>query len=276
MQRRADWQGSRKTVVVTGAASGIGRATIRAFAHTGASVVAVDIDAEGAEGVAADCGGRAYQADVADRGAMGALAEALISDVGVPDVVVNNAGVGMSGRFLDTTPEDWDWILGINLRGVINGCWAFGPSMVRRGSGHVVNVASILAYAPRATEPAYCTTKAAVLALSQCLRADWHENGVGVSVVCPGLTATSIITSGRFRGERARAETVDDLERLFARGHPPDTVAAAIVDAVARNRGVVPVGGESRLGWLARRLLPSGAVDRMARTELSLRPSRPA
>jgi len=97
-----------------------------------------------------------------------AFADAVVAEHGVPDVVVNNAGVGMSGRFLDTTVADWNWILGVNLHGVINGCQAFGPHLTKAGRGHVVNLSSGLGFVARATEPAYCTTKAAC---STCPRA---------------------------------------------------------------------------------------------------------
>jgi NAD(P)-dependent dehydrogenase (short-subunit alcohol dehydrogenase family) len=198
-----------------------------------------------------------------------ALAERVHAEHGPLDVLVNNAGVGMSARFLDTSLEDWDWILSINLGGVIHGCHAFGPAMLERGRGHVVNVSSGLAYTPRATEPAYGTTKAAVLALSRSLRADWHRRRVGVSAVCPGIIDTPIIRHTRFRGERAQPESVARTERLFSRrGHSPDLVAGAIVDAVRRNRAVVPVGAEARVGWLLHRLLPARAADLLARASI--------
>jgi NAD(P)-dependent dehydrogenase (short-subunit alcohol dehydrogenase family) len=252
--------------VVTGAGSGIGRATALALAARGSRVVAVDLDGVAAEAVAADCGGPGYQADVADRAAMTALAAEVKADHGVPDVLVNNAGVGMTGRFLDTAPEDWDWIVGINLGRVLHGCQVFGPGMVDRGRGHVVNLASGLAYAPRATEPAYVTTKSAVLALSQCLRADWGPAGVGVSAICPGVIDTAIVSATRFRGREGTAARRAQVQRLFSRGHAPELVARAVLDAVERDRPVVPVGVEARLGWAAHRVLPSRAVDRLART----------
>ena len=247
--------------VVTGAGSGIGRATALAFAAEGARVVAVDLDAEAAEKTARDVGGEHHVVDVGDRDAMDALAEA----VGAPDVLVNNAGVGMTGPFLDTTAADWDWLLRVNLDGVVNGCRAFGPAMVARRAGHVVNVSSGLAYTPRATESAYVTSKAAVLAFSRCLRADWHEHGIGVSAVCPGVINTPIIDRTRFRGERAEPGNVEKTKKVFRKGHKPEQVAAAIVSAVRKNRSVVPVGVESWLGWYASRLLPTRAGDRLAR-----------
>ena len=260
--------------LVTGAGSGIGEATALAFAAKGGRVLCADIDLPAAEKTAAACAERgvegvAFGVDVADRVAMFELAREVERDHGTLDVLVNNAGVGMSGRFLATTPEDWDWILGINLGGVINGCHAFAPSMVERGRGHVVNVSSGLAYTPRATEPAYVTSKAAVLALSRCLRADWYEAGVGVSAICPGVINTAIVKVTRYRGERAEPRAVAQVQKLFAeRGHPPELVADAIVGAVERNQAVVPVGVEARIGWALNRVLPTRLGDRMARTSL--------
>ena len=260
--------GSGRRAVVTGAGSGIGRATALALAARGMHVVAVDVDGPAAESVASETRGEARTVDVADGAAMDALAAALMDESGAPDVVVNNAGVGLTGHFLDTTEADWRWILEINLGGVINGCRAFGPALLQSGRGHVVNLSSGLAFAPRATEPAYVTTKAAVLALSQCLRADWGPRGVGVSAICPGVIRTAIASSTRFRGERATAESITRVRRLFSRGHPPELVAEAIIDAVTRNRPVVPVGIEARVGWLLRGVVPGRLADRAARASL--------
>ncbi|MHB8218713.1 MAG: SDR family NAD(P)-dependent oxidoreductase [Acidimicrobiales bacterium] len=228
-------------------------------------MVAVDLDPRSAADTAAQCAGTSEQVDVADGDAMVALSRRVIATRGVPDIVVNNAGVGMTGRFLDTSPDDWRWILGVNLMGVIHGCQVFGPAMLERGSGHVVNLSSGLGYSPRATEPAYVTTKASVLALSQCLRADWGPAGVGVSAICPGVINTPIVETTRYLGARADQRDVARITALFSRGHSPDLVARAIMGAVEHNRPVVPVGIESHLGWMLHRLLPTRAVDRMAR-----------
>jgi 2-hydroxycyclohexanecarboxyl-CoA dehydrogenase len=257
------------TAVVTGAGRGIGRAIALALAAKGAKVVTVDIDPDLAVLSAADVGGFAETADVSDRVAVAALAERVAAAHGAPDILVNNAGVGMTGSFLDMSIDDWEWIVGINLLGAVHTCTAFGPGMVARGSGHVVNVSSGLAYMPTATESAYGATKAGVLAFSQALRADWHPHGVGVSVVCPGVIATDIVRSGtRFRGHRAEPDTRAGVERLFARGHRPEVVAKATVDAIARNRSVVPVGIEAVAGWQLRRLLPVAVVDLIARSRI--------
>jgi 2-hydroxycyclohexanecarboxyl-CoA dehydrogenase len=249
--------------LVTGAGSGIGRSTALLLAERGASVLAVDIDQVAAERTAAECRQRgsviagARRVDVADRAAMEQLAAEVHGIHGPLDVLVNNAGVGLTGRFTDTSLDDWAWIRSINLDGVVHGCAVFGPPMVERGRGHVVNVSSALGYVATATEPAYVTTKAGVLALSQCLRADWRRVGVGVSVICPGVIDTPIITERtRFRGDQASARKRRRTERVFRRGHPPEQVAAAIVDAIERDRAVVPVGWEARVGWVLHRLGP--------------------
>ena len=258
-----------KLVLVTGGGSGIGRATAEAFAAAGATVVAADIDAAAAEKTAVLCeerGGaaRAEPCDVTDAGALADLAERL----GPVDVLVNNAGVGMTGRFADMSVDDWRWIRSVNLDGVVNACAAFGPAMIARRSGQVINVSSGLAYTMRATEAAYVATKAAVLALSRCLRADWAPYGIGVTAVCPGVIATPIVGSTRYLGARSDARTRDRIERIFRRGHPPEKVARAIVAAADRNPAVVPVGWEARLGWHLTRITPLAVQDRLARLEL--------
>jgi 2-hydroxycyclohexanecarboxyl-CoA dehydrogenase len=254
----------RILAVVTGGGSGIGLATAELLASRGARVVLVDVDGVAAKAAAERTGGAGYEADVADAAAMSDLAAEVLTNEGVPDLLVNNAGVGLTGCFLDTSPADWDWLLGINLMGVVHGCRVFGPAMLGRGHGHVVNVSSGLAYTPRATEPAYVASKAAVLALSRCLRADWGPRGVGVSAVCPGVIATSIAVRTRFVGDRAGDAAA--IRRLFSHGHRPELVARAVVDAAERDRPVVPVGIEARAGWLLRRLLPSWVEDVLARS----------
>ena len=261
--------GQGRLVLVTGAGSGIGRATAAAFANRGATVVCADIDVEAAEKMAALCAeaggtGRAEHCDVTDPTALVALAER----TGPVDVLVNNAGVGMTGRFADMTVDDWRWIRSVNLDGVVHACAAFGPAMIARGSGQVINVSSGLGYTMRATEGAYVTTKAGVLALSRCLRADWAPHGVGVTVVCPGVINTPIVAATRYLGDRAEAGTRHRIERIFRRGHSPETVADAIVAAAEHNPAVVPVGWEARLGWHLNRITPLAVQDRLARLKL--------
>jgi 2-hydroxycyclohexanecarboxyl-CoA dehydrogenase len=258
--------------LVTGAGSGIGRATALALAARRATVLCVDIRADAAEKAAADCelagaaAAGAYAVDVADRPAMDALADRVHADHGPVGILVNNAGVGMSGSFADMTADDWSWIRGVNLDGVVHGCAAFGPAMLGAGRGHVVNVSSGLGFIATANEGAYGTTKAAVLALSLRLRADWARQGVGVSAVCPGVIATPILESTRFLGfQLDDPEFQGKMVRLFRRGHRPEKVAAAILDAVARDRVMVPVGVEAWVGWYVHRLAPLALQQVLAR-----------
>jgi NAD(P)-dependent dehydrogenase (short-subunit alcohol dehydrogenase family) len=247
--------GSR--VVITGAGSGIGEATALRCARSGAREVAcVDIDGDSAQSTTDAClktggGASAWACDVADADAVAQLAETIESDRGPVDIVVNNAGVGVGGPFLDTTVEDWDWLMGVNLNGVAYCCHAFGAGMAERGRGHVVNVASGAAYIMSRDLAAYCASKAAVMALSRCLRSDWASVGVGVSVICPGVIDTPIASHARTVGRLA--DRPDRTARALRFGHSPDLVAKAIVRAVERNLGVAPVGLESELAY---RLLP--------------------
>ncbi|MGW2655088.1 SDR family oxidoreductase [Streptomyces sp. NPDC001478] len=261
-------------VLVTGAGSGIGRATAFAFAEAGARLVAVDRDAEGARRTAELCrligapAAWAETVDVSDEGAMEKLAEKVAADYGIVDVLVNNAGIGLSGPFLDTTPEQWREVLDVNLWGVIHGCRLFGRQMADRGQGgHIVNTASAAAYQPSRALPAYSTSKAAVLMLSECLRAELAEKSIGVSAVCPGIVNTPITSTARFAGVGATEEARlrKRTSKLYgARNYPPEKVADAILDAVVRNRAVVPVTPESRAARFLSRVSP-GTLRRVAR-----------
>ncbi|AGS70583.1 SDR family oxidoreductase [Streptomyces collinus] len=263
-------------VLVTGAGSGIGRATAFAFAEAGARVVAVDRDAEAAARTAelsrligaADAW--AETADVSDEHAMEKLAERVHRDHGVLDVLVNNAGIGLSGSFFTTTTEDWRRVLDVNLWGVIHGCRLFGARMAERGQGgHIVNIASAAAYQPSRALPAYSTSKAAVLMLSECLRAELAGQDIGVTAICPGIVNTNITATARFTGvdEAEESRRRQRSARLYGlRNYPPEKVAKAVLDAVAHNRAVVPVTPEARGAHLMSRLLP-GVLRRVARVE---------
>ncbi|MFJ2645984.1 SDR family oxidoreductase [Streptomyces sp. NPDC087420] len=265
-----------RLVLVTGAAGGIGRATAFAFAEAGARVVAVDRDAEGAARTAelARLIGApeawAEQTDVSDGEAMEKLAERVATEYGVVDVLVNNAGIGLSGPFLDTSAEDWKQVLDVNLWGVLHGCRLFGRQMVERGQGgHIVNTASAAAYQPSKALSAYCTSKAAVLMLSECLRAELGGQGIGVSAICPGFVNTGITSTARFTGVSAEEESRrrKKAARLYGlRNYPPEKVADAVLRAVARNQAVVPVTPEAHGGRFLSRIA-SGALRAVARVE---------
>ncbi|GKQ38618.1 SDR family oxidoreductase [Streptomyces sp. A012304] len=261
-------------VLVTGAGSGIGRATALAFAKAGARVVAVDRDGEAASHTAELSrlsGARtawAATVDVSDEQAMEDFAKKVAAEYGVVDVLVNNAGVGLSGPFFDTTPDDWRKVLDVNLWGVIHGCRLFGRQMAERGQGgHIVNIASAAAFLPSRALPAYSTSKAAVLMLSECLRAELAGQDIGVSAICPGLVNTNITSTASFVGvdpeeERRRQQSSARLYRL--RNYPPEKVARAVLRAVVRDEAVVTVTPEARGAHLLSRLAP-GVLRRLAR-----------
>ncbi|WND19759.1 SDR family oxidoreductase [Streptomyces violaceus] len=267
---------SGQLVLVTGAGSGIGRATALAFAEAGARVVAVDRDAEAAARTAESSrlmgasAAWAETADVSDEQTMEKLAEKVTLEYGVVDVLVNNAGIGLSGSFFDTTPEDWKKVLDVNLWGVIHGCRLFGRRMAERGQGgHIVNVASAAAYQPSRALPAYSTSKAAVLMLSECLRAELAGQGIGVTAVCPGIVNTAITSTAHFAGVDAQEETrlQQRAARLYGlRNYPPEKVAAAILRAVVRDEAVVPVTPEARGARVLSRLAP-GVLRGIARVK---------
>ncbi|MEZ0354286.1 SDR family oxidoreductase [Mycobacterium sp. pR1184] len=269
-----------KLVLITGAGAGIGRATAVELARHGArKVIIVDrnLDAanETADTVRAACAEAVvYQADVSDEASMNDLAAQVLNDHGVVDILVNNAGIGMAGRFLETSPGNWEDIIGVNLRGVITGSRAFGAQMVERGEGGtIINVASASAYLPSKSMVAYSTTKAAVLGFSESLRADFADEGIAVTAVCPGFVNTDIAKNTVYAGmsdaeqERAREKAGAAYRR---RNFTPQAVAEAIVKAVKTGPAVLPVAAESRIGYAMRRISP-GAVRLLAR--LDIRPT---
>jgi NAD(P)-dependent dehydrogenase (short-subunit alcohol dehydrogenase family) len=262
---------SGKTVLVTGAGSGIGRASAIAFGSRGADLVICDVNEEGLKQteeslLALGRNVLSRRVDVANPEEMAAFAGEVHGQVRALDILVNNAGVGLAAAFLETSLDDWDWLLRINLRGVIHGCHFFVPPMVSRGTGgHVVNVASLSAFIPSETLSAYTTSKYAVLGLSEALRNELQRHRIGVTAVCPGMINTALTATSRMRGA---ASARGERERLIGvyerRNYSPERVAGNLLKAIQRNRAVAPISPESWFIYYLKRLAP-GAVRALAR-----------
>jgi NAD(P)-dependent dehydrogenase (short-subunit alcohol dehydrogenase family) len=243
-----------KTAVVTGAASGIGLGLARRLAAEGMRLALADIEAEPLEAAATELRAAGAQVltvvtDVSDGTQVDALGDAVVATFGGVDLVCNNAGVGGGGLVQDLTTADWQWVLGVNLWGVIHGMRVFLPKLVAQGSGHIVNTASLAGLVAAPFMGPYNASKFAVVAISETA---FHEmsitgSGVGISVLCPAWVRTRIAESGRNRpealtnppapgDEAAGAGLVSIMQGLIDNGIDPADVADQVVDAVRTGR----------------------------------------
>ncbi len=252
-----------RTVLVTGAGSGIGRETALLAARRGADLAICDVNDAGLAEVetSARALGRSVLArhvDVADRDQMRDFAGAVHAEAGAVDLLVNNAGVGLAAGFLDTELEDWDWIVSINLMGVVNGCHFFVPKMVERGmGGHVANLSSMAGFHASPALVAYSATKFAVLGLSEALREELRPHGIGVTAICPGVINTPITTNTRARGAATDPQVRERFVALYQRrNYGPERVARNILKAVERNRAVAPIAAEAWIAYAIKRVSP--------------------
>ena len=242
-----DLQG--KVAVITGGASGIGRAVADKAVTKGMKIVLCDIE-EGPLKVAVDdltsTGAEVLGVvtDVSDRASVEALRDAALERFGAVHLVHNNAGIGLGGPIWEVTEEDWRWILGVNLWGVIHGVATFTPLLLEQGEGHIVNTASIAGIIVAPFLGPYNATKQAVVAISETLFKDLQAVGapVGVSVLCPGFVQTRIDDSERNRPEWAPQREVEGAEELRGLvsdmvngGIAPTSVADRVIDAVQTN-----------------------------------------
>lgn len=266
---------------MSGAASGIGRATALAFARLGEELELIDVNEPGLDEVrreALAAGARrvaTMHVDVADNASVGAFASELTRRGVRCDVLVNNAGVLVAGGFLETEVDDWSFVFDVNLFGAVHLTRALLPPMLAARSGHVVNVASASAFWNPPALTAYGSSKYALLGLSEALRQEVAPQGVRVTAVCPSLVATPIVDHMRARGGFATDDARGRLrDYLRERAPKPELVADAIVRASSRDIAVLPVGREAwALHWL-KRMAPGALFRLFGRvSERLLRPS---
>jgi NAD(P)-dependent dehydrogenase (short-subunit alcohol dehydrogenase family) len=232
-----------KVAVVTGGASGIGKGIAEALVGEGMLVVIADVEEQALESAAAELGAVGIRTDVSDAESVQALADATLERFGSVHVVCNNAGVGPFAPIASLTLDDWRWIVGVNLWGVIHGVTTFLPILERNGDGgHIVNTASMAGLAPVPRIGAYCVTKYGVVALTETLALELEQAGsaVGVTVLCPGTVRTNIKHSTRNRPASLAPGALEDydLEQDSARQGDrflePAEVGAIVVDAIKR------------------------------------------
>ena len=266
-----------RIAVITGAASGIGRALAGALVTRGDMVVVADVDGDGAERAAAELARRRPGAatpavvDVRDAAAVQALVDRTRERYGRLDVMVNNAGIGIGGDASELLLAHWDRIIDVNLRGVVHGVHAAYPVMVGQGSGHIVNTASLAGLLPSPGVTPYAMTKHAVVGLSLSLRLEAAAHGIRVTAVCPGVVDTPILDKGG----------PDDLPKPALSGHAreffrhvqprfysPDRLAQDIVRGIDRNAALVIAPTSARVAWYLWRYAPL-VVNRITARQLA-------
>ncbi|HEY5526835.1 MAG TPA: SDR family NAD(P)-dependent oxidoreductase [Candidatus Anoxymicrobiaceae bacterium] len=244
-----------KLVLVTGAASGIGRATALAFSAEGARLALVDIDTDGLEKVAREIGSRggeatSYVVDLRDDEQVARLHGGVTAGQGTPDVLMNAAGVCVIACIEEVPLEDWDWVLDVNLKAYVRTIHYFARDMFERGSGHIINVSSSAGLFSVPYQSPYVTSKFAVVGLSEALRQEADRYGVGVSVVCPGAIRTPIFRNVPLRGF---AESIRGIDKLAA---SPEGMALRIVKGVRKDTAVIMHPFYVRIIYGVKRLSP--------------------
>ena len=247
-----------RTAVVTGAASGIGRSTAELLARRGCRLALVDVSEEGLEATAERIrrvGGKVstHVLSVADKDAMFALPEQVIAEHGAVHVLVNNAGVTVAKGFHEHSMEDWEWVVGVNLWGVVYGCKAFMDHLLVAEEAHIVNISSLFGIVGVPSQTSYCATKFAVRGFTEALQEELRGTTVGTTVVHPGGIRTNIVQAARAADDELKAR----MARFFDKATiPPERAAERIVGAIESNQSRLLITRESYALDALRRLVP--------------------
>ncbi|MGZ5362904.1 MAG: SDR family NAD(P)-dependent oxidoreductase [Mycobacterium sp.] len=258
---------SGKVAFVTGGASGIGAALSTELSNGGAEVWIADRQTGRAQELAQrlrDGGAKvhAIELDVRDSSAFeGAVANA-VHESGRLDYLFNNAGIGVSGEIDSYTLDDWNDVFDVNLRGVVHGIQAVYPIMIRQGSGHIVNTASMAGLITTVGQASYTATKHAVVAISRSMRVEAEHHGVRVSALCPGVIRTPILTGGEYGRINGPGLTSEEFQKSWERLRPmaADKFAKRVLRAVLRNDAMIIVPGWWKAWWYLERLSPALAL----------------
>ncbi len=260
-----------KVVVITGAGGGIGRALAVEMAGHGARLAVSDVDAAGLAGTVSlleRAGAAAVKSDlldVSDRAAVLAYADDVVEHFGRVNVLVNNAGVTMTGDFDEMTLEEFDWLLGINLDGVVTGTKAFLPHLIASGDGHLVNISSLFGFVSMGGQSAYNASKFAVRGFTESLRQEMLVNRHPVAVTCvhPGGVRTGIVRNGRATKSQDAAAFNEIFEQKLAHTSP-ERAARIIVRGILRNRARQLVGPDAHVVHFLGKVLGSRYQDLLA------------
>ncbi|HUJ04775.1 MAG TPA: SDR family oxidoreductase [Streptosporangiaceae bacterium] len=248
-----------RVAIVTGGASGIGAALVRALAARGTTVVIADVDEAGAKAVADEIGGTSSAAalDVRDAGAVADLVTGVAGEHGRLDLMFNNAGIAVGGTVDEMTLDHWDRVIDVNLRGVVHGIHAAYPVMLRQGDGHIVNTASLAGLVPGPGLAPYAAAKHAVVGISLSLRAEAANRGVRVSAICPGFVNTPLL--GRVNPDLPQTQTGANaaaLARTLGKLYEADALAQDVLRGITRNQALIVAPGSARFAWRMARYAP--------------------
>ena len=246
-------------VVITGAASGIGRGLAIAFAKERCTILLADINEVGlnqTSEMVRQSGGNpdVFLCDVSKLDDVMRMADHCFNAWGKVDILVNNAGVASIGFMGDIPIKNWEWIVSINFWGVVYGCHAFVPRMKKQGSGHIVNVASAAGILSSAEMSPYNATKAATISISETLKSELAPYNIGVTVLCPTFIKTNLMSTMRFTDEFQKQCSVTGVENAR---WTPKMIATLVIDAVKKDKLYVIPQAAAKLMWISKRISPS-------------------